>query len=128
MDQILPLILPELGKKYRFIFMDEGISKDLRHMTDKGVQIHLQALRHKRNSTMLNLDPTLSPHPHLEHSLAQQEDPESLIHRCVMEDLPMEADSLAAGQQRLHKGAVFAHQILRAQLRHRYRSPNQSDS
>ena len=123
MDQILPLILPELGKKYRFIFMDEGISKDLRHMTDTEVQLHLQVLRHKRNSTVLNLDPAHSPHPHLEHSLAQQEDPDSLIHRCVVEDLPMEADSLAAGQQRLHKGAVFAHQILRAQLCHRYRSP-----
>ena len=123
MDQIIPLILPELGKKYRVIFMDQGISKDLRHMTDEEVKFHLQALRAKRNSTMLHLDPTLSPHPHLQHSLAQQDDPESLIHRCVTQDLPMEADSLAAGQQRLHKGAVFAHQILRAQLRHRYCLP-----
>ena len=113
MEQILQFLLPELGRRCRFIFVDNGVGYTLEHMSRPGIQGYLQKLRHLRRTT------TLEAHPRLDAHLHDQEDADSLIQQWVVEDIPKAAEAIKAGRARLHKGVVFAHHVLRAQVRHR---------
>ena len=113
MEQALQFLLPELGRRYRFIFIDNDADYTLEHLSQENTEQYLIQLRHVRRTT------TFDEHPHHEAHLWDQEDADSIIHKWVMEDMPRIATTLRAGRARLHKGVVFAHHVLRAQLRHR---------
>ena len=113
MEQTLQFLLPELGRRYRFIFIDNGTDYTLEHLSNEDVERHLTQLRHARRTT------TFGEHPHYDTPLRDQEDADSIIHKWVVEDIPKLAKAIRAGRARLHKGVVFAHHVLRAQLRHR---------
>ena len=113
MEQVLQFLLPELGRRYRFIFVDTGTDFTLEHLSKEGIEQHLLQLRHSRRTT------TFGEQRHHAAHLSDQEDADSIIHKWVVEDMPKTAKTIRAGRARLHKGVVFAHHVLRAQLRHR---------
>ena len=113
MEHVLQFLLPELGRRYRFIFIDNGTDYTLEHLPKEGVERYLTQLRHVRRNV------TFGEHSHHEAHLRDQEDADSIIQKWVVEDIPTLAKAIRRGTARLHKGVVFAHHVLRAQMRHR---------